>query len=152
MRTQSWQVLVPLFSYAVRASVSSCSVSDFAGAGFPDCSSDFGVFFGGAFFFLVPATGILLSGLLLRYFADRPDTHDAEAYPNSHYRDRPALRLGSFLAKAGAAIATVGFGGAAGLEGPSLYIGRSLGHGCLADCVGWASRMRGSRRFWSLAF
>jgi hypothetical protein len=100
---------------------------------------------------LVPATGILLSGLLLRYFADRPDTHDAEAYPNSHYRDRPALRLGSFLAKAGAAIATFGFGGAAGLEGPSLYIGRSLGHGCLADCVGWASRMRGSRRFWSLA-
>ena len=81
----------------------------------------------GVLIFLVPAAGILLSGLLLRYFADRPDIHDAEAYLEAYHHGRPDTRLGSFLAKVTAAIATVGFGGAAGLEGPSLYIGSSLG-------------------------
>ena len=81
----------------------------------------------GLLLFAAPAVGILLSGLLLRYFADRPDIHDAEAYLEAYHRGGSDTRLGSFLAKVGAAIATVGFGGAAGLEGPSLYIGSSLG-------------------------
>ena len=76
---------------------------------------------------LAPAAGILLSGLLLRYFADRPDVHDAEAYLEAYHHGVTDKRLGSFLAKVGAAVATVGFGGAAGLEGPSLYIGSSIG-------------------------
>jgi len=76
---------------------------------------------------LLPLRGILLSGLLLRYFADRPDIHDAEAYLEAYHRGDSDTRFGSFLAKVAAAIATVGFGGAAGLEGPSLYIGSSLG-------------------------
>ena len=89
----------------------------------------------GALICLVPAAGILLSGLLLRYFADRPDVHDAEAYLEAYHHGRADTRLGSFTAKVAAAIATVGFGGAAGLEGPSLYIGSSL--------AGWsAGRLR----------
>ena len=78
-------------------------------------------------FLVAPAAGILLSGLLLRSFADRPDVHDAEAYLEAYHHGATETRLGSFFAKVGAAIATVGFGGAAGLEGPSLYIGSSLG-------------------------
>jgi len=81
----------------------------------------------GLLLFAAPAVGILLSGLLLRYFADRPDIHDAEAYLEAYHRGDSDTRFGSFLAKVAAAIATVGFGGAAGLEGPSLYIGSSLG-------------------------
>jgi CIC family chloride channel protein len=86
----------------------------------------------GLLFFVAPAAGILLSGVLLRYLADRPDIHDAEAYLEAYHHGRTDFRVGSFVAKVAASIATVGLGGAAGLEGPSLYIGSSLG--------AWASR------------
>lgn len=81
----------------------------------------------GLVLFAAPAAGILLSGLLLRYFADHPDIHDAEAYLEAYHRGRTDTRVGSFVAKVAAAVATLGFGGAAGLEGPSLYVGSSLG-------------------------
>ncbi len=77
--------------------------------------------------FLVPAGGILLSGLVLRYLSERPDIHDAEAYLEAYHGGFADTRLGSFVAKVAAAVSTVGFGGAAGLEGPSLYVGSSLG-------------------------
>jgi CIC family chloride channel protein len=86
----------------------------------------------GLLMFVVPAAGLLLSGLLLRYFADRPDVHDAEAYLEAYHHGKTDTRFGSFLAKVAAAIVTVGMGGAAGLEGPSLYVGSSLG--------AWATR------------
>ena len=81
----------------------------------------------GLLMFVVPAAGITLSGLLLRYLADRPDIHDAEAYLDAYHHGKSDTRVGSFLAKVAASIATVGLGGAAGLEGPSLYVGSSLG-------------------------
>ncbi|MCL4078445.1 chloride channel protein [Coriobacteriia bacterium Es71-Z0120] len=77
--------------------------------------------------FAAPAVGILLSGLLLRCFADRPEIHDAESYLEAYHHGMTETRLGSFVAKVAAAVATVGLGGAAGLEGPSLYVGSSLG-------------------------
>ena len=77
--------------------------------------------------FAAPAVGILLSGLLLRYLADRPDVHDAEAYLEAYHHGVTETRLASFVAKVAAATATVGLGGAAGLEGPSLFVGSSLG-------------------------
>jgi chloride channel protein, CIC family len=81
----------------------------------------------GLLLFAVPALGITLSGLALRYLSDRPDVHDAEAYLEAYHHGQAERRVGSFLAKVGAAVATVGLGGAAGLEGPSLYVGSSLG-------------------------
>ncbi len=81
----------------------------------------------GPILFIAPAAGILLSGLLLRYFADEPEIHDAEAYLEAYHRGWTDTRVGSFVAKVAAAVATVGLGGAAGLEGPSLYVGSSLG-------------------------
>jgi CIC family chloride channel protein len=81
----------------------------------------------GRLMFAVPAAGIALSGLLLRYFADRPDIHDAEIYLEAHHHGRSEARVGSFLAKVAASIATIGLGGAAGFEGPSLYVGSSVG-------------------------
>ena len=81
----------------------------------------------GLILFLAPAIGMLLSGLLLRYLSDHPDLHDAEAYLEAYHHGKTDSRLVSFLAKVSASIATVGFGGAAGLEGPSLYVGSSLG-------------------------
>jgi len=76
--------------------------------------------------FVVPAIGVLMSGVILRYFADRPDVHDAEAYLEAYHHDRRES-LRSFVAKVAAATATVGLGGAAGLEGPSLFIGSTFG-------------------------
>jgi chloride channel protein, CIC family len=73
-----------------------------------------------------PVIGLLLSGLLLEYWTSRPDVHDTEAYIDAYHTgvvDRPR----SALVKTFAAIATVGFGGAAGLEGPSMYIGSAMG-------------------------
>jgi len=81
----------------------------------------------GILMFSAPAAGILLSGLVLRYFADRPDVHDAEAYLEAYHHGKSDVRTGSFIAKVVASISTVGFGGAAGLEGPSLYVGSSIG-------------------------
>jgi CIC family chloride channel protein len=78
-------------------------------------------------FFAAPAAGILVSGLLLRYLSDRPEIHDAEAYLEAYHRGVYETRVRSFVAKVAAAVATVGLGGAAGLEGPSLYVGSSLG-------------------------
>lgn len=82
--------------------------------------------------FVVPAAGITLSGVLLRWFAKRPEVHDAEAYVESYHQRSSERDWRSFLAKTAASVTTVGMGGAAGLEGPSLYVGSSLG--------GWVAR------------
>jgi CIC family chloride channel protein len=75
---------------------------------------------------LFPAIGLLLSGLLLQFGCSRPETHDTEAYIGAYHTgdvDRPLTAVLKTLA----AIFTVGLGGAAGLEGPSMYIGSALG-------------------------
>jgi chloride channel protein, CIC family len=77
--------------------------------------------------FMAPAIGIFVSGLLLRYLSDHPEIHDAEAYLEAYHHGFKETRVGSFLAKIAAAVSTVGLGGAAGLEGPSLYLGSSFG-------------------------
>lgn len=74
-----------------------------------------------------PLLGVALSGLILAAFAHRPELHDAEAYLEAYHHGERERGIGSSLAKVLAAIATVGLGGAAGLEGPSLYVGSSLG-------------------------
>ena len=73
-----------------------------------------------------PVIGLLLSGLLLQFVASRPGVHDTEAYIDSAHSgvvDPPRTAL----AKVASALFTVGMGGAAGLEGPSMYIGSVLG-------------------------
>lgn len=75
----------------------------------------------------LPFFGILASGLILRFLADNPEVHDAEAYLQAYHAGAREPGVRSFLAKITAAVSTVGLGGAAGLEGPSLFIGSSVG-------------------------
>lgn len=81
---------------------------------------------GGPLVVLAPIIGLTSSALVLRWFASDPAMHDTEAYIAAYHSGRGESRFASVLAKAAAAIATVGSGGAAGLEGPAVHIGSSL--------------------------
>jgi CIC family chloride channel protein len=74
-----------------------------------------------------PAVGLLVAGLLLTFVGGgaSPATSDEylRAFHDPAYRLRPRYLVARILAS----IATLGSGGALGLEGPSLYGGASIG-------------------------
>jgi len=74
-----------------------------------------------------PAVGLVTSALVLRYVGGgaSPSTSDdyLRAFHDPAYRLRPRYLVARIMAS----IATLGSGGALGLEGPSLYGGASIG-------------------------
>ena len=75
----------------------------------------------------LPLTGLALGAASLRWLARRASPASADAYLQSfHDADHP-IRLHDVPGKMVAALTTLGFGGAMGLEGPSLYLGASIG-------------------------
>lgn len=78
---------------------------------------------------VAPAVGLAIAALALRYLARgaSPSTSD-EYIKNFHERDQP-LDLRPVLGRVIAGVATLGLGGALGFEGPSMYIGASVGSG-----------------------
>jgi CIC family chloride channel protein len=73
-----------------------------------------------------PAIGLVIAAVILKLGGGAsPSTSDEylRAFHDPAYRLRP----GYLVARIGAAIATLGMGGALGLEGPSLYGGSALG-------------------------
>ncbi len=75
---------------------------------------------------ITPAIGLAMAAATLRVLGPTtPGTTDAylEAFHDSAHR----LKARTVPARMVAAIATLGFGGAMGLEGPSLYLGASVG-------------------------
>jgi CIC family chloride channel protein len=76
---------------------------------------------------VAPAIGLLLAALALRYLAVgvTPSTSD-EYIRNFHDREH-RLDQRPVLGRIAASIATLGFGGAMGYEGPSIYIGAAIG-------------------------
>ncbi len=74
-----------------------------------------------------PLVGLTLAAVALRWLAGRASSASADEYLRSfHDRGRP-MRAREVPGKMLAAVATLGFGGAMGLEGPSLYLGSSIG-------------------------
>ena len=75
----------------------------------------------------MPAVGLLLAWAALRWLGNgaTPSTSD-EYIRNFHERDR-SMDLRPFPARVAASVATLGFGGAMGFEGPSIYLGASIG-------------------------
>ncbi|MGE5225732.1 MAG: chloride channel protein [Planctomycetaceae bacterium] len=75
----------------------------------------------------MPGLGLLIAWLALRWLGRgaSPSTSD-EYIRNFHDRDR-SLDLRPFPARMLASIATLGFGGAMGFEGPSIYLGAAIG-------------------------
>ncbi|HZA87353.1 MAG TPA: chloride channel protein, partial [Acidimicrobiales bacterium] len=73
---------------------------------------------------VAPGVGLVIAYVCLRWIADRRSPSTTDAYIRSFHDDGhepPSARpvLGRVLAS----VATIGYGGALGLEGPSIYAG-----------------------------
>jgi chloride channel protein, CIC family len=73
------------------------------------------------------AVGFLVAGLIMQYLTPDPDEHSTEEIIRSYHEHQGDIRMRPFVPKLLAAIATVGFGGSAALEGPSIYGGGAVG-------------------------
>ena len=84
--------------------------------------------------------GCMVAGLLMQYMTPDPDEHSTEEIIRSYHEHQGDVNMRPFFPKLLAAIATVGFGGSAALEGPSIYGGGAIGS--------WLwKRLRSARRF-----
>lgn len=84
--------------------------------------------------------GCALTGLIMQYGTSNPNLHSTEEIIRSYHEHQGRVDLRSFPAKLLAAITTVGFGGSAALEGPSIYGGAAVGS--------WLwTRLHGLKRF-----
>ncbi|MGB6975363.1 MAG: chloride channel protein [Terracidiphilus sp.] len=71
--------------------------------------------------------GCAVAGLIMQYFTPDPDEHSTEEIIRSYHEHQGDVNTKPFLPKLLAAIATVGLGGSAALEGPSIYGGGAIG-------------------------
>jgi CIC family chloride channel protein len=71
--------------------------------------------------------GCALTGLIMQWFTPDPDEHSTEEIIRSYHEHQGDVNTRPFFAKLLAAITTVGFGGSAALEGPSIYGGGAIG-------------------------
>lgn len=71
--------------------------------------------------------GFVIAGLIMQYLTPDPDEHSTEEIIRSYHEHQGDVQMRPFLPKLLAAIATVGCGGSAALEGPSIYGGGAIG-------------------------
>ncbi|MGH7669531.1 MAG: chloride channel protein, partial [Gemmatimonadaceae bacterium] len=71
--------------------------------------------------------GLTIAGLLMQYLTPDPNEHSTEEIIHSYHERDGVVGMRSFVPKLLAAIATVGMGGSAALEGPGIYGGGALG-------------------------
>ncbi|MCL5005853.1 MAG: chloride channel protein [Acidobacteria bacterium] len=71
--------------------------------------------------------GFILAGIIMQRFTSDPNEHSTEEIINSYHEHQGDIEMRSFVPKIAAAVATVGFGGSAALEGPSIYSGGAIG-------------------------
>lgn len=76
---------------------------------------------------IAPVVGTLLAVLILRYAAFGASASTSDEYVRAFHERSPSIPLREVPGKLAAGIATIGLGGAVGLEGPSIYAGSSLG-------------------------
>jgi CIC family chloride channel protein len=69
----------------------------------------------------------IVTGLIMQFFTPDPDQHSTEEIIRSYHEHQGDIDTRPFLPKLLAAITTVGFGGSAALEGPSIYGGGAIG-------------------------
>jgi CIC family chloride channel protein len=73
------------------------------------------------------ALGCALAGLIMQFGTSNPNLHSTEEIIEAYHEHEGAVDVRWFPAKIAAAVATVGFGGSAALEGPSIYGGAAIG-------------------------
>jgi CIC family chloride channel protein len=71
--------------------------------------------------------GFMITGLIMQFLTPDPDEHSTEEVIRSYHEHRGDIDMKPFLPKLLAAVTTVGFGGSAALEGPSIYGGGAVG-------------------------
>lgn len=71
--------------------------------------------------------GCALTGLIMQFLTANPNQHSTEEIIDSYHARDGAIDMRAFVPKLVAAITTVGFGGSAALEGPSIYGGAAIG-------------------------
>jgi CIC family chloride channel protein len=74
-----------------------------------------------------PAAGLILAALCLRYLGGRATPSTADEYIRSFHDPVNRLDLRPVAGRLLASVATLGLGGALGYEGPSIYMGASIG-------------------------
>lgn len=68
-----------------------------------------------------------LTGVIMQVFTPDPDEHSTEEVIRSYHEHEGDIDLRPFVPKIIAAITSVGGGGSAALEGPSIYGGGAIG-------------------------
>ncbi len=68
-----------------------------------------------------------VTGLIMQFLTPNPDEHSTEEIIRSYHEHEGDIDMRPFFPKLIAAITTVGFGGSAALEGPSIYGGAAIG-------------------------
>jgi CIC family chloride channel protein len=71
--------------------------------------------------------GCVIAGLIMQFLTPDPNEHSTEEVIRSYHEHEGRIDVRWFVPKILAAIATVGFGGSAALEGPSIYGGGAIG-------------------------
>ncbi len=69
----------------------------------------------------------VVTGLIMQYLTPNPDQHSTEEIIHAYHEREGVVNVRSFVPKIVAAITTVGAGGSAALEGPSIYGGAAIG-------------------------
>jgi CIC family chloride channel protein len=69
----------------------------------------------------------LVTGLIMQFLTPDPNEHSTEEIIRSYHEHEGEIDMRSFVPKLLAAVTTVGFGGSAALEGPSIYGGAAIG-------------------------
>ncbi|MEM8705255.1 MAG: chloride channel protein [Actinomycetota bacterium] len=76
---------------------------------------------------VAPIIGTIAAVLILRYLAFNASASTSDEYVRAFHERNPSIPLREVPGKLAAGMATIGMGGAVGLEGPSIYAGSSLG-------------------------
>jgi chloride channel protein, CIC family len=77
---------------------------------------------------VVPMVGLLLSAAALRWIGDRASPATSDEYLRAFHGEPARFDRRAILGRVAASAATLGSGGAMGLEGPSVYLGAGIGH------------------------
>ena len=92
-------------------------------------------------FFLLPAAGGLISGLLVYTFAPEAEGHGTDAMIEAFHYKRGEIRGRVPVVKTLATVAVLATGGSAGREGPTIQIGAGFGS-FLGEKLGFSARQR----------
>ena len=71
--------------------------------------------------------GFFVTGVIMQFCTPDPDEHSTEEIVRSYHEHQGDIDIGPFWWKLLAAVTTVGSGGSAALEGPSIYSGGAIG-------------------------